>query len=75
MTEIAPTLGKGCLTGLGLAVLFVVIGGLAYLVLSQFDVPPNIMLLISIAGGPIIGTMGTLIVLWLWARGKARSGQ
>jgi hypothetical protein len=75
MDGIAPTLGKGCLAGLGLAVLFVAISGLAYLVLSQFDVPPNIVLLISIASGPTTGTMGTLVVLWLWARSKAHSGQ
>lgn len=65
MDKLTPIMGKGCLAGFGLVVIFFVISGLAYLAISQFDLPQNLVLLVTVASGPIIGTLGTLAVLLL----------
>jgi hypothetical protein len=64
MDTLTPALAKGCLAGLGLVVLFAAIGGLAYLLLTVAGLPQNIVLLIAIASGPILGTVGLLVVVW-----------
>ncbi len=46
---------KGCLGGVALAVVFLLIGGIMYLLLSRVHLPRNIVLLISIASGPLLG--------------------
>lgn len=61
---IGPAFGRGCLLGLGLLVLFVAISGVLYLALLLTDLPENIRLLISIASGPILGTVIGLLVAW-----------
>jgi len=61
---IGPAFGKGCLLGLGLVVLFAAISGLLWLALLLTDLPENIRLLISIATGPILGTVIGLFVAW-----------
>ena len=61
---VGPAVGKGCLAGLGLLVLFVVISGLIYLVLGAFALADNIRLLVSIASGPILGTIIGLLIAW-----------
>lgn len=60
----ATGVGRGCLLGLGLFLLFILIGGLVYLVLLAFDLPENIRMLIAIATGPIVGTVIGLLVAW-----------
>lgn len=67
MDVVRAALWKGCLGGLGLAVLFLVISGLTYLFLSQTSTPYNLVLLLSIASGPIIGTGGLLAILYFRA--------
>jgi hypothetical protein len=57
MPVVAQSLGKGCLGGLGAAVVFLLSGGAAYLLLSVMGLPENIVLFIAIASGPIIGTV------------------
>ena len=59
---------KGCLGGLGLVVVFFVISGLTYLLLGTTQVPQNIILVLSILSGPLIGTFGLLVPLYLRAR-------
>lgn len=65
--SLAPAVGKGCLAGFGLAGLFLVIGGLAYLVLGAFDLALRTRLLIAILSGPVLGTFLTLLVAYLRA--------
>jgi hypothetical protein len=57
MPVVAQSLGKGCLGGLGAAVVFLLSGGAVYLLLSVMGLPENIVLFIAIASGPIIGTV------------------
>ena len=65
MSVVAQSLGKGCLGGIGAAILFLAVGGLAYFGLSAFGLPENIVLFVAIASGPIIGTaLVAIIVLW-----------
>lgn len=64
LQAVSAGLGKGCLVGLGLAVLFLVIGGVLYLLLSLTGLAQNLTLLIAIAGGPILGTSAALIIFW-----------
>lgn len=54
---VSGALGKGCLAGLALVVLYAAISGLVYLVLSWLGASPNLRLLIGIASGPIVGTV------------------
>ncbi len=57
----AAGLGGGCLVGLALAVGFLVIGGIIYGVGWVAGLPSNIMLMLAVAGGPIIGTVVALV--------------
>lgn len=62
---VAPAVGKGCLAGFGLAGLFLVIGGLMYLLLGVLDLGLRTRLLIAILSGPLVGTFGTLLVAYV----------
>lgn len=62
--QVAPAMGKGCLLGIGIGVLFFVVGAVVYLIAGLFPLPERIVLLLAIAGGPIIGTAITMIVLY-----------
>lgn len=62
------SLGKGCLAGLGLALVFIVISGTVYLILSSFDLPRNLLLLFSIASGPIIGNLIAITIFVIRSR-------
>ncbi len=55
-------LGKGCLAGVGMALGFFVISGLAYLLLGPFGLPANLRLLIAVGSGPIFGTVAVVAV-------------
>jgi hypothetical protein len=69
---IASGLGKGCLGGLALALVFFAISGFVYLILTQIDVPPRTILLLTVASGPIGGTLGLTVVLLIRARTQAQ---
>ena len=71
MNTVTTGLWKGCLGGVGLAILFFILSGLTYLILSRTGLPPNIVLFVTIASGPIIGTFGFAGVL-LGIRARAR---
>jgi fructose-specific phosphotransferase system IIC component len=76
MSVVAQSLGKGCLGGLGAALIFLLVGGAVYLVLSVIGLPENIVLFLAIAGGPIIGTViVAAIVLWYARRALAESAE
>jgi hypothetical protein len=70
MSAVTTGLWKGCLGGIGLAIVFFIISIVVLLTLSQTAMPPKIILFITIASGPIIGTFGFAAVL-LWARTRA----
>lgn len=72
---ISPGLGKGCLAGLVLAAGFLVISGVVYLLLSPIGLPRNILLLISIASGPILGNLIVLIVFLIRSKSAQRQYQ
>ncbi len=61
-------LAKGCLLGVGMAVLFAAIGGLLYLGAGLTGMPERIVMLIAIAGGPILGTVVVFFILLRRAR-------
>lgn len=50
-------LGYGCLAGFGLAILFFVISGVAYVLLGAAGLASNIRLLVALLSGPILGTV------------------
>ncbi|HEC23318.1 MAG TPA: hypothetical protein ENI95_10425 [Chloroflexi bacterium] len=64
---VAGALGRGCLGGLGLALLFLVISGLMYLLLPLTGLPQNVVLLLAVASGPVIGTAIALTVFLIRA--------
>ncbi len=53
-----------------MAAVFLAISGLTYLILSQSGLPRNIILLVTIGSGPIIGTFGICAILWIRARAQ-----
>lgn len=65
---VTNSLGKGCLAGLGLAAIFVVISGAVYLLLSSLDLPRNLLLLFSIASGPIVGNVIIVFIFVIRSR-------
>ncbi|MBN1310423.1 MAG: hypothetical protein JXB30_03315 [Anaerolineae bacterium] len=67
MDTVATGLLKGCLAGLGLALIFFAISGLTYLTLNLTGMPNRLVLFIAIGSGPIVGTLGICVVLWLRA--------
>lgn len=54
---------RGCLGGVGLAVVFLVISGVTFLVLSAVTAPRNLMILFSVASGPVIGSGAALLLV------------
>jgi hypothetical protein len=54
---------RGCLGGIGLAVVFLLISGTTYLALSALSAPRNLLILFTIASGPVIGSVAVLLVL------------
>lgn len=66
-------LGKGCLGGLALAVVFLGISGTAYLLMGMTDAPRRIALLVSVASGPILGTV-LLIIFGFWLAARQKPG-
>lgn len=77
MSTVTTGLWKGCLGGIGLAIVFFIISVLTLLIVSQTDLPPGIVLFIAIASGPIIGTLGfaaVLLIVRVRARGQAAAG-
>jgi nitrate reductase gamma subunit len=68
LSVVGQSLGKGCLGGLGAALVFLLVGGAVYLVLSAFGLPENIVLFLAIASGPIIGTVIVAAIVLLRAR-------
>jgi hypothetical protein len=68
MNTVTTGLWKGCLGGIGLAIVFFIISGMTYLILSKTGLSSNVVLFIAIASGPIIGTFGLAAILWLRAR-------
>lgn len=64
---------KGCLGGLGLVIIFFVIGGLTYLLLGTTTLSRNVILVLSILSGPVIGTFGLLLPLYLRASRQVRN--
>ena len=69
---VATALWKGCLGGLGLGVVFLLISGLTYLALSGMRLGHNILLLLTIASGPVLGTSILLAVLLLHSTRRHR---
>lgn len=61
-------LWKGCLGGIGLVLVFFLVSGVTYFLLGFTSLSHNIVLLLSIASGPVIGTFGLLLPLYLRAR-------
>jgi hypothetical protein len=65
---VGSALGKGCLAGLGLAVLFALISLMVYLLSGPFGLDQNVRLLLTFASGPVLGTILALAVFWLITR-------
>ena len=65
MDTVATGLLKGCLAGIGLVLIFFAISGLTYLTLNLTGMAHRLVLFLSIGSGPIVGTLGICIVLWL----------
>jgi hypothetical protein len=59
---VGGALGKGCLAGLALVVLYTAISGLVYLALGWLGAASNLRMLVGIASGPIVGTVIALFV-------------
>ncbi len=71
---LGQALGKGCLAGIGVALGFLVIGGLIYGLLSLLGVSENMRLFFAVAGGPIIGTVILFVVVWVMNNRARQSG-
>ena len=56
-------LGRGCLAGGVLAVGFLAVSGVVFLLLSLLGLPRNLTLLASIVSGPAIGGLGILLFM------------
>lgn len=63
-------LGRGCLLGLGLVGLFFVISLSLYALMNLLGLPRNIVLLVAIGGGPILGTILGVAGFYAWAAGR-----
>ena len=67
MDMVRSALWRGCLGGIGMTLMFFLISGVTYLALNQSGLTYNLVLLLSVASGPVIGTCGLLGVLYLRA--------
>lgn len=65
---VGVALGKGCLVGIGIALLFAVISLLVYVLLGPLGLPTNVRLLITFASGPTLGTGVVLAAFWLFSQ-------
>ena len=64
-------LWKGCLGGVALTATFFGVSGLMYLLMQMTEAPRNIVLLVSIGSGPLVGTiLLTAFAFWLASRQK-----
>lgn len=68
MDVVRAGLVKGCLGGLAMVVVFFVISGLTYWLLSQTSLSREVVLVLAIASGPAIGTAGVLGPIYIRAR-------
>lgn len=68
----AAGLGRGCLVGVALALAFLMIGGIIYGIGWIAGLSTNIILMMAVAGGPIIGTV---IALALFSGFAARANR
>jgi hypothetical protein len=69
-------LGIGCLAGFGLAITFIAISGLAYMVLGFLGLSQNIRLFFAVLSGPVIGTVLALLIWIAYSnRLRERSGE
>jgi hypothetical protein len=66
-------LWKGCLGGLALVGLFLGVSGIAYLLMVMINAPRNVLLLVSIASGPLVGTV-LLILFAFWLASRQKPG-
>lgn len=67
MEIVRTALWRGCLGGIGMALLFLLISAITYVALNDSGLTYNLVLLLTIASGPVIGTCGVLGVLYLRA--------
>lgn len=63
--EIQVGVAKGCLAGLGLSMIFVVVGALVFVVARAVSLSVEISLGLGIAGGPVLTTTIALGVFLL----------
>ncbi|MBN1428180.1 MAG: hypothetical protein JXB07_07335 [Anaerolineae bacterium] len=63
MTTVTTALWKGCLGGIGLAMVFFAISGITYLILTHTGLSYRMILFVTFASGPIIGTLGMSAIL------------
>ncbi len=61
---VSSALGKGCLAGIGLALMFFAISLLTYLLTGLLSLPHHIRLLIATASGPVVGTLMITVLAW-----------
>ncbi len=71
---VGAALGKGCLVGVGIALLFAFISLLVYLLVGPLGLPSNMRLLITFASGPTVGTGVVLAAFWLFIRRTPHRG-
>lgn len=69
---VGSALGKGCLAGVGVALLFFVLSLLVYLLIGPFALPSNVRLLVTFVSGPILGTGVVLAAFWVFVRRPRR---
>lgn len=65
---------RGYLSGTALAVTFLLISDLTFMLLSALDAPRNLLKLVSLASGPIIGSAGAVWVIMRWISRRSSSG-
>lgn len=68
---VAGGLWKGCFAGIGLAIFFFAVSGCIYLSLTLLALPRSIHLLLTFAGGPVLGTIIVTAVLYARSRHAA----
>lgn len=66
-------LWKGCLGGVALAAVFLGISAVTYLLMNLLGLSQNIVLLASVASGPIGGTI-LLIIFAFWLASRQKPG-
>ncbi len=64
----------GCAGGPVLAAIFLGISGGVYLALTAAHLPERITILLAVLSGPLIGTVGTLLIMFSLRARKTRRG-